>query len=164
MNALGTLLALALPGLAEVPRSSAAVVTASFERFTIADGLESCFVTLRIKPGWHVHANPASDKEAAKLLGKAGGGATTDAVRGVTLEVRLDGQPASVNDVWFHPGVLKTDAAGKTYRAYEGETSFTVWLLWDETQNAKVLTARVRVIASDGKTTLKPAVVVAETR
>jgi hypothetical protein len=162
ISTFGTLIALATPALAEAPRSSAAVVTASFTRFGLADGLESCFVAIRIKPGWHVYANPAAAKETAKDDAKAG--ITTDAARGVTFEVLLGGKPASVNDRWFHRGVVKTDAVGKKYRAYEGETSFTVWLVWDETKNAKVLQARVRVIATDGKTRLKEAVLVAETR
>jgi hypothetical protein len=66
--------------------------------------------------------------------------------------------------MWSHCGVVKTDPAGKKYRAYEGGTSFTVWLVWDETKNAKVLTARVRVVATDGKKRLKPAIVSAESR
>jgi hypothetical protein len=161
-NTLGTLIALATPGFVELPRSSAAVVSASFARFTIADGLESCFVTLKVKPGWHVYANPASARESAKA--DAAPGITTDAARGVTMEFRLDGMRASVNDVYHPPGTVKRDAAGTKYRAYEGGTAFTVWLHWDETQNAKVLQARVRVTATNGKTRLKEAVLVAETR
>jgi hypothetical protein len=162
MHALGTLVALAAPAWAEAPRSSATVVSASFTRFGLADGLESCFVAIRIKPGWHVYAGPGAAKETAKDDALAG--ITTDAARGVTLEILLDGKPATVNDAWVHRGVVKTGADGKKYRAYEGESAFTVWLLWDETQHARVLTARVRVVATDGKTILKPAVIVAETR
>lgn len=161
-NALGTLVALATPGFVELPRSSAAVVTASITRFGLADGLESCFVAIAIKPGWHVYADPAAAKETAKEDATAG--ITTDAARGVTFEVLIDGNRASVNDTWFHRGVVKADAAGKKYRAYEGETAFTVWLVWDETKNAKVLTARVRVVATDGKKRLKEAVLLADTR
>ena len=165
-NALGTLVALAAPGFVELPRSSAAVVTASITRFGLADGLESCFVAIAIKPGWHVYADPAAAKETAKEDAKedATAGITTDAARGVTFDVLIDGKPASVNDTWFHRGVVKADAAGKKYRAYEGETAFTVWLVWDETKNAKVLTARVRVVATDGKKRLKEAVLLADTR
>jgi len=108
-----------------------------------------------------VYAGPAAAKENAKEDLTAG--ITTDKARGVTFEVLLDGKPASMIDMWSHRGVVKIDPAGKKYRAYEDETSFTVWLVWDETKNAEVLAARVRVIATDGKTTLKPAVLVAET-
>ena len=112
-------------------------MTASITRFGLADGLESCFVGITIKPGWHVYAGPAAAKETAKE--DAAAGITTDKARGVTFEVLLDGKPASMIDTWSHRGVVKTDPAGKKYRAYEGETSFTVWLVWDETKNAKVL-------------------------
>jgi hypothetical protein len=162
INALGTLIAILTPWLLEAPQSSAAVVTASITRFGLADGLESCFVGITIKDGWHVYAGPAAAKETVKEDALAG--ITTDKARGVTFEVLLDGKSASMIDTWSHHGVVKTDAAGKKYRAYEGGTSFTVWLVWDETKNAKVLTARVRVVATDGKKRLKPAIVIAESR
>jgi hypothetical protein len=161
VNALGTLVALTTPGFVEMPRSSAAVVTASITRFGLADGLESCFVAIAIKPGWHVYAGPLAAKETAKEDARAG--ITTDAAQGVTFDILIDGKPASVIDMWSHRGVVKTDAVGKKYRAYEEQTSFTVWLVWDQTKNAKVLTARVRVVATDGKKRLKPAFVSAET-
>jgi hypothetical protein len=159
VNGLGTLVALVTPWLVELPQSSASVVTASMTRFGLADGLESCFVGIAIKPGWHVYAGPAAAKETAKEDATAG--ITTDARRGVKFDVLIDGKPASMIDTWSHRGVVKTDAAGKKYRAYEEQTSFTVWLVWDQTKNAKVLTARVRVTATDGKRRLKEAVLVA---
>jgi hypothetical protein len=166
MIAFGTtvlqLLALATPWLAEVPQSSAAVVEATFARYSIADGLESCFVTLKVKKGWHVYANPTRTKEEAAADAKAG--VKPRPAGGVACEFLLDGMSASVCDIWYPPGVVQTDALGNKYRAYEGERAITVWLIWDETMNAKVLTARVKVVATDGKRTLKPAVLTAETR
>jgi hypothetical protein len=156
------MLALATPWFADVPKKSATVVTAEFSRYTIADGLESCFVTLKVKHGWHVYANPAGAKEQAKADAKEG--VKTDPAAGVTMEFWIDGMPASVHAIYYPPGVVKTDAAGNKYRAYDSDTSFTVWLFWEETEKAKVLTARVRVIATNGKTRLKESVLTAETR
>lgn len=144
------------------PRLSADVVRVEFARYTIADGLESCFVTLKVRAGWHVLAAPASAKETKAADAKAG--ITTDAARGVRLEFLLDGRAASVVDVWHPPGAVKTARDGTKYRAVEGDTSFTVWLVWEETKDAKWLTAKVRVVATDGKRQLKESVLTAETR
>ena len=57
----------------------------------------------------------AAAKETAKENATAG--VTTDAARGVKFEVLIDGKPASLIDTWSHRGVVKTDAAGKKYRA-----------------------------------------------
>ena len=97
------------------PRVSADVVSARFEGVSLADGLESCLLTLRVRKGWHIYATP-SGKELARADAKAG--VERDPKRSVTFTIAIDGKPASINDVWYPPGVVKTDAAGNRYRAY----------------------------------------------
>jgi hypothetical protein len=144
------------------PRSSADVVRTEFARHSIADGLESFFVTLKVERGWHVYAAPASAREREKEDARAG--ITTDAARGVRFEFLLDGRAATVVDVWHPPGVVKSARDGTKYRAHEGNSSFTVLLIWDDTKDAKVLTAKVKLVATDGKRQLKESVLTAETR
>jgi len=138
------------------PRVSADVGTARFEGLSLADGLESCLITLRIRKGWHVYASP-SGKELAQADAKAG--VKREPKQSVTFTIEIGDKTASINDVWYPPGVVKTAAEGNQYRAYESEAAITVWLLWEETQNAQRMTARVRVVATDGKRRLPESVI-----
>jgi hypothetical protein len=158
MLRIATLAALALLATARAddgpkkpgPRKSADVVEVKLERFTIADGLEPFFVTVRVAKCWQVYANPAGAKAVA-------GSATA-------VELFIDGKPTSANDVYYPKGAARKGAAGETYRAYEGAVTFTAWLRWDDTRDATVITARVKVTATDGKRRLKASVVTAEAR
>ena len=131
------------------PVRSADVVELKLERYTIADGLETYFVTLKVRKGWHLHAGPVGGKE--------GSGSTP------RFEFFLDGKRASVHDVYYPKGVVRKDGGGE-YRAYEGSVACTVWLVWDETKEAKVISVTATVIATDGKTRLKESVISAEVK
>jgi hypothetical protein len=132
------------------PEKSADVVEVKLERFTIADGLESFFVSLKVAEGWHVYANPAGAKALADSA--------------TTVEFLIDGKRAATNDIYYPEGVVRKGAAGDEYRAYEGSVSFTGWLVWDDTKGAKAISVRARVVAADGKTRLKGSVIAAEVR
>jgi hypothetical protein len=135
---------------AGAPEKSADVVEVKLDRFTIADGLESFFVSLTVAKGWHVDAPPANAKPPAG--------------RTPAMEFQIDGKKVSVNDIHYPDGADRKGPDGKAYRAYAGAVAFTAWLHWDETQNAKVISVRVTVTATDGKTRLKESVVTAETK
>ena len=132
------------------PEKSSDVVEAKLDRFTIADGLESFFVTLKVAKGWHVYANPVGAKTLADFA--------------ITLKFFIDGKPASTNDIHYPKGLVKKNAAGDEYRSYDAAVAFTAWLHWDETQNAKIVSVQVKVVATDGKTQLKQSIVTAKVR
>ena len=138
---LGVLLAALTAG---PPTRSADVVTVKLTQNSLADGLDSFRATLSVRDGWHLAA-PAGDPATV-------------------IEFRLDGEKA-----WVHPDiarpdeVVRKDKAGKEYRAYQG-SEFVGWLAWDDTQHAKVVAVRIRVIATDGKSRLPESVVTAELR
>lgn len=129
------------------PKTSADVVSVTLQQGSIADGLETYHVTLTVEKGWHIHAGSK----------KAEGPATT-------FEFFLDGRRTDINDVYFPKGVAKKDADGKEYRAHEGTVICTVWLVYDCTKDAKVVTVKVKATATDSKTTLKESIITAEVK
>lgn len=143
--AAGVVLAVLVGGpAAGVPLRSADVVRVTVTRNSLADGLESFRVKLTVRDGWHLVAPPE----------KAAG----------VIEFRLGGEKAWVHPDVARPGtVTRTDAAGRAYRAYRG-SEFVGWLAWEDTQHAAVVAARVRVVATDGKTRLPASVVAGEMR
>jgi hypothetical protein len=72
------------------PRVSADVVTARFEGLSLADGLESCLITVKMRKGWYIFANP-SGNELAQADSKAG--VKRDPKRSVVFTIALDSKP-----------------------------------------------------------------------
>jgi hypothetical protein len=143
------LVAIAGAGQAGAPKLSADVVEVKLERGSIADGLETYFVSLKVAKGWHIYANPVGPKAVAEHT--------------TTMEFFIDGKRAAVNDIYYPPGVARTDAAGNVYRAYEAANG-TAWLVYEDTRDARVVSVRVKVTATDGKTRLKKSTITAEVR
>lgn len=130
------------------PKKSADVVRVKLERGSIADGLESFHVWLTIAEGWQVYANPVGVEALAEAA--------------TTAEFYLDGKSAATSGISYWKGSARKAADGTEYRAYEGKVSYTAWLLWADTEGAEVISVRVKVVATDGKTRLKESIVTAE--
>jgi hypothetical protein len=144
-------LALLATGLTnDQPTESADVAQVALEQGSIADGLESFYVRLKVTKGWHVYANPVGAKAA-------GGSATV-------VKFLIDGKPVESNDVYYPKGVARKGADGKECRIYEGTVYFTGWLVYTDTKDARVVSVRVSVVATDGKRRLKESVIMAELR
>jgi len=139
------------------PKKSADVVAVKLVRHSLADGLESYFVELKVAAGWHVYAN-AAGWETSRDRAKPPADATS------VIEFRADGKRTSAQDIYYPKGVARKDGARGEYQAYEGTVSLTAWLFWDDTKDASVVSVRVRVVATDGMTRLAESIVTAETR
>jgi hypothetical protein len=135
---------------AKNPKESADVVTVTFERGSIANGLETYFVGIKVAKGWHIYANPVENKELA---------ASTTVV-----EFEVDGKKVAYQDFKYPKGLKHKDQSGAEYHVYEGDIGWTVWLAHEETVNAKVVTAKVKVIACNDKNCLKPSTIKAEAK
>jgi hypothetical protein len=151
IGTLGTILILLAAGPADDgPKQSADVVEVKLQRGSLADGLETYFVSLKVAKGWQVYANPAGAKAVA-------GSATV-------IEFLIDGKRTAAIDIYYPKGVARKDAAGNEYRVYQGTVSFTGWLVYDDTKDACAVSVRVKVTATDGKKRLKESTVTAEAR
>lgn len=129
------------------PVATAQVVKVQISRGSLADGLETFFVSCQTAPGWQLRS----------AWGPLPGA-------GVRYRFLVDDQPASTCGVHPSPAVTQTDAAGNRYQVYETGVGATAWLLWDETEKAKTVAVRLTITATDGKRTLKTSTVTAETR
>lgn len=132
-------------------KSSADVVVVNLSRHSIADGLESYFVEITVASGWHVYANVEGDTSTR-------GRPKPHPDAAAVVEFLANGRQTTLCGVHYPKGVVKKVEGGGEYRAYEGTVSMTAWLIWDDVKDATV-TVRVRVVATDGKTRLKEAVV-----
>lgn len=131
------------------PKDSSDVVTVELSPFGLADGLESFNVGLTVAKGWHVYANPPGNKDLAASA--------------TVVEFFVDGKPVKYQDIKYPKGTRFKDQSGAEYDVYEGKMGWLVWLSHDETSKGKV-TVKVRVIACDSKTCLKPSTVKAEAK
>jgi hypothetical protein len=150
VGVLSTVTVLVLLAPAPAKKQSADVVQVTLEPGSIADGQETYFVSLKVAKGWHVYANSVGAKAAA-------GSATA-------VEFLIDGEPEGTDNVYYPKGVARKGASGTEYRAYGGTVFFTGWLSYADTKDAHVVSVRVKVVATDGKTRLKASVVTAEVR
>jgi hypothetical protein len=149
IGTLGTVFLLIAAGPPGGPQS-ADVVEVTIKRGSIADGLETYFVTLNVAKGWQVYANPP--------------GANAPADSATKLEFFIDGNRAGTHDIYYPKGVARKDVTDSEYNAYTGEVNFTGWLVYDDTKDAKVISVRVKVTATDGKTRRKESTITAEFR
>jgi hypothetical protein len=157
------LLAIVLPLPAvEDPKASADVVAITLERGSLADGLETYYIGIKLARGWSMYAHPAAARETVKDDAKAG--VKTDAKLASTFEMLLDGKKVAFNDIYSFKGRLLKEASGDTYRVYTGYASLTVWMVFDDTKDAAVVSVRMRVVATDGKRRLKESILTAESR
>ena len=134
------------------PKQSAGVVEARFFPGSLADGLETYYVVLKVKPGWWLYGRPSPDR------GKA------DAPALEVMGILADGKRAGTCGIEYPPGKARRDAAGKEHRALEGEFAFQCWVVHDDVKDARAVSVRVRVVATDGKTRLAESVVTATYR
>lgn len=145
-----TLLTVAAP-IPPGAKPSLDVVEVKLQSHSLADGLYSFFVTLKVADGWQVIAN----KPEAKDLDKSAA---------VVVEFLADGKPVGVHSTSYPVGEVRKDAEGNEYRAYCGAVHTTSLLVYDDFANATTMTVRVKVVATDGKLHLKPSILKAETR
>jgi hypothetical protein len=147
---LGAVLILAAGQAAGAPQTSADVVAVTLERGSIADGLETYFVRLKVAKGWRVFA----------------GAAKADAARrsAAVVEFFLNGKTAFTADIYYPEGAARPDDARAGRRVYEGTVSFTGWLDYLDAWDAAVVSVRLTLTATEGKTRLARSVVTAEVR
>jgi hypothetical protein len=143
------LLLVPVPPADEAPSQSADVVKVTLRRHSLADGLETFFVTLEIAEGWEILAHkPGPLRPVASL----------------SIEFFLDGNRAWTHDIYYPEGKERRDAAGYIYRVNTEWVGCTGWLAWEDTSKADVISVQVHVVAERGNTRLKPSVLKAETR
>jgi uncharacterized protein YyaL (SSP411 family) len=123
---------------------SSDVVRIELNRGSVADGLESFFLKINVEKGWHIYANPVGNKD---LLDSA-----------TQVEMLIDGKVVEHSGIAFPKGTAKTEKDG-AYDTYEGEQTITIRLNRDQTKNAKSVAVRVKVVACDDKTCLKPSTI-----
>jgi hypothetical protein len=140
-----------------LPVESADVVTVKLNRHSLADGLENYSVDLTAAKGWHVVANVEGMDDRRDRPKPPEGAATL-------VEFLADGKRAFTHSSYYYKGVVKKDSAGREYPTWEKNGGFSSWVSWEDTMNAKVVSVRVRVVASNGKMRLKESVVTAEVR
>jgi hypothetical protein len=140
-----------------LPLESADVVTVRLSRLGLADGLENYSVDISAADGWHVVANVEGSDDQRDRPKPPEGAATL-------VEFLADGKQVFTHSSYYYKGVAKKDAAGREYPAWEMNGGLTSWVSWEDTMNAKVVSVRVRVVASNGKMRLKESVVSAEVR
>ena len=138
---------------------SADVVQAKLELNTLGDGLESYRVMLKIAKDWQLYANlEGSSDQVRHDSDKRHPDAVTVAGHFV------DGKRVWMQSTYYPKGIATKNTEGKEYVAYEGVVGITTWLDFEDTKQARVITARVRVIATDGRVKLKESVVTASFR
>jgi uncharacterized protein YyaL (SSP411 family) len=126
------------------PLDSADVLEVSLSRLAVENGIESFTIRIIIKDGWHIYANPVENKI---LLESA-----------TQIELLIDGKPAAKADFEYPKGELKKEKDGD-YRTYEGKIGIVIKLNHADTKDAKTITARVKVVACNDKTCLKPSTI-----
>jgi hypothetical protein len=149
---LGAALMLVAARADEKPKTSADVVKVRFYPGSLADGLETYYVEVKVAKGWHVYANPGGVK----------GGAKAEAHVTRVIEILAHGKLAGTAGYDYPKGVRKTDADGKEYFAYEGELAFQCSVVHDDVKDARVVSVKVKFVATDGKTRLPASTVTAE--
>jgi uncharacterized protein YyaL (SSP411 family) len=135
---------------AKNPKDSSDVVSVTLSPLSLADGLESYAVGITVAKGWHVYANPVNNKDLAASA--------------TVVEFEIDGKPAKHQDFMYPKGTKHKDQSGGEYDIYEGQFGWTAWLAHDETANAKVVAVKVKVIACNDKTCLKPSTLKVEAK
>lgn len=138
---------------------SADVVQAKLELNTLGDGLESYRVVLKVAKGWHLYANlEGCDDQGGKDNAKRHPDAAS------VVGYFVDGRRVWMQSTYYPKGVAKKNTEGKEYFAYEGLAGVTTWLDFEDTKQAKVITAQLRVIATDGRIKLKESILTASFR
>ena len=85
------------------PKVSADVVEVTVGPGSLADGLETYYVGVKVKDGWSVYANPGTGK--------------ADATAVEVIEFLADAKRAGTNGIVYPKGKPRRDAAGKAYQA-----------------------------------------------
>ncbi len=129
------------------PKSSADVVKVELRPGNLADGLEKVNVVIIVAKGWHIYANPVGNDKLAESA--------------TVVEIRADGKVVEYSSpIWSKPTDKKSELG--EYKVHEGVCGVEVELSHDAIKNAKVLSARVKLVACNDKVCLAPATVTVE--
>jgi uncharacterized protein YyaL (SSP411 family) len=125
------------------PIESSDVVKLTFRNIANTDGLILFEVEFQIAEGWHIYANPVGNKT---LLDSA-----------TQVEFLVDGKVVENPQITFPEPKRKKDLVTGDYNIYEGQAK----VLWRyrTNENAKSISARIKVIACDDKNCLKPSTI-----
>ena len=130
------------------PTKTADVVTVDLTAGALADGLEQHFVGIKVKPGWEVYVRTDPKKR--------------DALSAEVLEYLGGNKTAGRNGEEHPDGTVGRGPDGKNYATRGGHFAIQSWVFHDDLKDAKTVTARVRVTATNGKKRLAESILNAE--